>query len=392
MKKNILCFDAFPAGGGGQKRLAKHMQQLQADGHQIAVTCPPGNPFLSGLAPAGVRSISVPMSACITDWSARPRVLAGIIAYAALTVRLLPIPACEKPDLIYALGSRSAKAVLLSARLTGTPLVWTSGNIHPISWLDRRLLDASCGVICLCNTIRDQYAGLREAAGKLHVIYGSVDVAALAAADGAAFRAELGLAPDDVLLGVVGRISPLKGQAEFLEAALGLMARRPEVHAVIVGVAASHDEAYHRGLQALARNSPAGDRVHFIGWRNDTPKILKGLDVLVLPSYEEGFGNILLEAMAASKPTAAFAVGGVLEIVVGGVTGLLVPPRDVEALQQAIAGLVADAPFREALGCAGQARAREFFDDRIVLPQVSRLFDRLLAGDPLQQNRRTESA
>jgi glycosyltransferase involved in cell wall biosynthesis len=116
-----------------------------------------------------------------------------------------------------------------------------------------------------------------------------------------------------------------------------------------------------------------------LGERDDVPQLLAGADVFVLSTLSEGMPISVLEAMATGLPVVASAVGGIPEVVVDGETGLLVPPRDPEALAEALRTLLADAALRRRLGQAGRRRAQELFD----VPRFRRdhlaLYDRLLA-------------
>ncbi len=119
-------------------------------------------------------------------------------------------------------------------------------------------------------------------------------------------------------------------------------------------------------------------RVLFLGVRNDVPKLLAASDVLVLSSEYEGVPLTVLEAMAAGKPVIATAVGGVPELVEDGVTGILVPPRNPEALAQGILRLAKDADLRQRMGKAAQQWALERFDIARTAREYEALYLRLL--------------
>jgi glycosyltransferase involved in cell wall biosynthesis len=120
------------------------------------------------------------------------------------------------------------------------------------------------------------------------------------------------------------------------------------------------------------------EAVTFTGVRADVPKILAALDLFVLPSLWEGMPNAVLEAMAAGLPVVATAVGGTPEVVMDGVTGLLVPPQDPSALAQAIERLLRDPDLRRTMGRAGRRRVEQHFDVRETVRQVEDLYETLL--------------
>jgi glycosyltransferase involved in cell wall biosynthesis len=180
-------------------------------------------------------------------------------------------------------------------------------------------------------------------------------------------RHELGLAPDTPLVGVVSRLTPLKGIEQFLEAAGALSRTHPTVRFLVVGETAPTEGAYLEALRALARRYGLDGPLIFTGRRSDVPAVLSSLDVSVMPSLNEALSNVVLESMAAAAPTVATRVGGTPEAVVDGVSGLLVPPGDAGALARAIATLLDDPVRAAALGrTARQTIVERFSVDRMV--------------------------
>ncbi|MDR3727473.1 MAG: glycosyltransferase, partial [Terracidiphilus sp.] len=138
-------------------------------------------------------------------------------------------------------------------------------------------------------------------------------------------------------LGVLARLIPLKNVGAVISATAGLASRGIEVHTEIAGSGPSEPS-----LRDLAARLGVAERVHFLGWQTDVPRLLASWDLLVIPSLEEGFGLSALEAMGAARPVVASRVGGLCELVVDGVTGNLVPPGDTDALIRCIALLAND--------------------------------------------------
>ena len=171
-------------------------------------------------------------------------------------------------------------------------------------------------------------------------------------------RRALGLDRDVPLVGVVGRLVPIKSVDQMIKA----MPQLPGVHLAVVG-----DGEERPALERLARDGGLGDRVHFTGWFDDIPSAMSDLDVVVLSSRNEGTPVALIEALAASRPVVATRVGGVEHVVIPDRTGLLVPPSDAEALARAVSRLLSDAQLCERLGAAGRQHVRERFTaDRLV--------------------------
>jgi glycosyltransferase involved in cell wall biosynthesis len=119
--------------------------------------------------------------------------------------------------------------------------------------------------------------------------------------------------------------------------------------------------------------------VVFAGHRTDVPEILQALDIFVLPSNWEGLPNAVLEAMAAGLPVVATRVGGVPEVVVEGQTGILVPPRDPNALADALLTLLRDPNLRRRMGQAGRQRVQEYFSVDQMVSKTETLYEQLLS-------------
>src|SRR5688572_19672148 len=176
-------------------------------------------------------------------------------------------------------------------------------------------------------------------------------------------------------IGVVARLAPQKGHRVLFDALPAVRAAIPEVYARLVG----HEELSKAAeLHAYAVERGVDDLVWFEGFRSDIAQVMADLDVFVLPSLWEGFGLVLLEAMAAGRPVVASAVGPIPEIVVDGVTGLLVPPGDPAALAEGIIRLLRDPDLAAAFGRAGRARVERELRVDTMVARTESLYDELL--------------
>ena len=171
-----------------------------------------------------------------------------------------------------------------------------------------------------------------------------------------------GLRPESRIIGVVGRLHGQKGHAFLLEAMGKVRAEFPDAHLLVVG-----DGPLEKPLRDLARRLDIAGAVHFLGKRNDVPKLLTAMDVFCLPSLYEGMPNALLEAMAASRPCIATPVEGSADIIIDGESGLFVPPREVDALADAILRLLADPDAAKAMGRAARKRVEQHFSVQRML-------------------------
>jgi glycosyltransferase involved in cell wall biosynthesis len=187
---------------------------------------------------------------------------------------------------------------------------------------------------------------------KLRVIYNGVDVEKLHEPQaGEQFRRELQIPSEAPIVTMLARLDTNKGTDCFLGAAPDILKRRSDAHFVVVGDVFE----YERGVEAKldttevptlvkqAKTLGISDRVHFTGERTDIPAILSATTISVLPSESEGLSNTLLESMSAGAAVVATKVGGTPELIRDGREGLLVPPRDSQAITEAV-GLLLDNP------------------------------------------------
>lgn len=204
------------------------------------------------------------------------------------------------------------------------------------------------------------------------------EVFAQAAARRDAVREELGVG-DRVLVAFTGRFVREKGIAELLEAVSVLRSRGSELLLLIIGgsLPSDRDPAGAHMAQTVAELNIA-DIITTTGVTKRVPDYLAACDIFVLPSYREGMPRSILEAMAAGKPVVATDIRGCREEVVEGVTGYLVPARDSQRLAEAIGTLAGDEGLRARMGAAGQARAREMFDERLVFQRLLEVYGKYL--------------
>ncbi|MCH7883613.1 MAG: glycosyltransferase family 4 protein [Planctomycetes bacterium] len=195
-------------------------------------------------------------------------------------------------------------------------------------------------------------------------------------------RPILGLGDDTRIVGLVGSMQPRKGHLYFLEAAARICPRNPDVHFVYIGgQTAAGEQPYNDFLLAKRSELGLNDRVHFMGSRPDAALLTADFDIATVCSLPpgEGFGLVIVEAMAHSVPVISSNVGAATEILIEGKTGRLIPPADSEALAQAIEDLLGDEQQRRALGTAGYLECKEKFDIRRTVTQVEDLYQQVLA-------------
>ena len=183
------------------------------------------------------------------------------------------------------------------------------------------------------------------------------------------FRASLRIGDEAHLVGVVGRLAPIKDHRTLLEA----IALLPSVHLAVVG-----DGELRSQLEARARAEDLAGRVHFVGWSRAIPVVMSDMDLVVLSSINEGTPVSLIEASACARPVVATDVGGVKSVVRQDETGVLVSARDPKALARELRQLLEDPERAGQMGAAGRTLVRDRFSKERLLRDVTLLYEELL--------------
>lgn len=190
-----------------------------------------------------------------------------------------------------------------------------------------------------------------------------------------ALRQELGYAPEDIVFGYVGRLAPIKNLPLLIRAFARVAVSVPRARLMLVG-----DGELRDSLGSLVRELALGPLVRFTGWQRNLEAVYGAMDVCVLTSRNEGTPMALIEALAAARPVVATAVGGVVDVVRDGATGLIVPSHGLEALAGAMLRLARDPAERQRFGAAGREEmARRFSLERLV-SEMSGLYLRAIAA------------
>ena len=186
---------------------------------------------------------------------------------------------------------------------------------------------------------------------------------------GDAFRREFNVTADEILIGIVARLVPVKDIPNFLAAAKQVCAQIPNARFVIVG-----DGELRVALEAEARELSLGDRVIFAGYRRDLSRIYAGLDLVVLSSLNEGLPVSLIEAMASAKVAISTSVGGVPNLLTEGETGFLCPPADPKALAEKIVVVISQRDRWAEIGDKARQYALSRYNIDRLVTDIERLY------------------
>jgi glycosyltransferase involved in cell wall biosynthesis len=282
-------------------------------------------------------------------------------------------------DILQSHGYKPHVLCLILKRMTGRPWVafvhgWTAEDwrVKCYNCLEKAIVRFADVVVPVSESLARRLG--MASSRKVTVIPNAIDPAdyALEAGD-RDFRAEYGIGADETVLGVVGRLSPEKGQAYFLEALALARTRLGKVRALLVGDGRDRAE-----LERLVATLSLGDMVAFTGYTRDVVAVYGAIDCLVLPSLSEGMPNVALEAMLFGKPVLATRVGGTPEVVLDGETGILVPPEDAGALADGLVRLCSDRRRMKSFGREGARRVRESFSPFERVNNIVTLYNSLI--------------
>ncbi len=291
----------------------------------------------------------------------------------------------EQVALIHSNTSAVWGGALAASRL-GVPHLW---HVHElvtdpvlvrklIAWMVHRYSDR---VVAISRAVAEHL--LQDAPGlegRVSVIYDAVDTERFSpAVSGQALRQAWGVGPEEVLVGVVGRISAWKGQDFFLHAFALAVQTEPQLRAVMVGDVPPGEDWRRDAMQRLAQELGIARRVLWPGYHPNAPQVMAALDILALPSIKpEPFGMVVIEAMATGKPVIATAHGGPTESVAHGQTGLLVSPTDPEDMARALIRLAQNPLLRRTWGAQGRVRAQTLFSFEAHVNAFQTLYEAMM--------------
>jgi glycosyltransferase involved in cell wall biosynthesis len=326
-RRRLLAVAAVDEPGGAETTLLRLLHRLRARGWEVALTTPGKGSLRDSALAAGYAWWPLPLGGLAAGTGARavagwPRLRRAIgrgdVVYlnGAVCGRMLP-----------ALIGAPVRRVLHVHDIVGrVPPFWRTANV----------------VLAASGAVADRLGGLGA-----DVVYAPVDPDPPCV--DAPWPAEGG-----PVIGFIGRIEPRKGTLDLVRAAPAIRAGAPGARVVVIG-----DDPYRTDPAYTAAVLASPDVEHH-GWVANAPGLMRHLDVLVLPSYQEPFGTVLAEAMAVGTPVVATRVGGLAEVVEDGVCGRLVAPGDPPALAAAVLEVLGD---RDRMGAAAREHARRFDAD-----------------------------
>ncbi len=294
-----------------------------------------------------------------------------------------------RPEIVHTHSSKAGILGRRAANRLGIPAVhtihgaafhygqkWYAKSLY--RWLERQAGPGTAKFISVADAMTDQYVAAGVAPREKFVTISSgfdVEPFLNPPRSRETVRRELGIADDEVVIGKVGRLFPLKGH-EFVIAAAGeVLQRNPRVRFLFVG-----DGILRGEFESQLNAAGLRDRFVFTGLVPPTqiPELLHAMDIVVHTSVWEGLARVLPQGLIAGKPVVSYDVDGAREVVIPGETGFLLPPQSIPELVNALCELAVDAALRERLGAAGRVRFTDQFRHQTMTRRIREVYAEVL--------------
>ena len=358
----ILQVCSADALGGGEYHVADLCRALSERGHELHLAARRGSALGLLLAEEPVEVHELPLRNA-TD-------VASSLELARLIRRL-------KIDVIHGHVARDYPVCGLAARLSRAALFLTRHHFRPFprSRLYQWAIDPARALIAVSSAVSETLSiAFPKLADRIVIIPNWIDGDRAGVLPREEARQQLGLTRP-LTVAVIGQISRIKQQHVFLEACARLLSSgRSDINVLLAGEAARGDETYVAEIRKLIRETGISDVAIMAGFVPSFSRYLSAVDLVVVPSANEGFSLVVLESMAAGVAVIATNRGGPAEIIQNGVTGVLVPPGDVGALERAMSSLLTDHDLRLNLGLSAKESARMRFARENLVGRIEALY------------------
>lgn len=345
-----------PSRYSGAERVAVYLAEgLQRRGHRVVFACKPIEELLEALETRGIEAHALPISG--KGNLVTPFLLGWFAEWIGA-------------DIIHTHLSTASLWGAVAGKLTGIPSI---ASVHALCI---KTCYVFSDMLTTCSDGVRQFMmeqGIPEE--RIEILYNGLNPAQFEGLpSGAEVREELDLPPDAPVIGEVAHLSPRKGQVHLLEAVKLLLERWPNLVCLLVGEGEDR-EALEQRIAELQIEA----HVRMMGYRSDARRIMKAMDVVVLPSVAiEGLGIALIEGQFLGKPVVGSDAPGIREALVDGETGLLATPGDPRSLAKAIGSVLADPAMAAAMGARGRERAMAMFTLDHMVCRAEELYRQLL--------------
>jgi glycosyltransferase involved in cell wall biosynthesis len=377
----ILFYNHTGKISGGERVLSMIVSRLDRRRFDTLVMCPDDGPLASVMRAEGLRTVRVDALRARFTW--QPILF---FRYLASFLRLMRtarrVAISEKPDLIHANSVRSGLVMTSATVGLNIPIVWHVHDLlprHPLSTAIRcvALAFRQTHIVAVSDAVARRFRGSLLRSPRLTRIHNAVELEELYpdVLQRVATRRSLGFGDGEFVLGIVGQLTPRKGQLETIQAFAQIAQELSQARLVIVGEALfNRDFEYAESLRDAAERLGISNRVLFLGQRGDIPELTRAFDLAIVNSKAEPFGLTVVEAMASGTPVLATAVDGIREIIEHARTGWLISSADCHVLAENIALLLADQDLRAKLSMSALNAVRSRFAAPAFINNIETLY------------------
>lgn len=348
--------------GGGEVHVAGLVRALAERGHAVYLAVRPDSPLRG------------PLAGVIASWHEMPLRNSLDVQSAGSIAQIVEEHGI---DIVHAhVGRDYLVAALACRQTTRARLVLTRHHYLPIkrNALYRWMLRDVAAVIAVSDKVRESVLErLPLPPERVRTIPNWIDPERFKPIERDAARAMFRLRAN-IVVACIGQLTQAKGQEEFVRAAASIARMRSDVEFLIVGEEREDEKSFTAHLARLATDLGMEGRLRFTGHVRHIPQLLAAVDVVVVPSWDEGFSLVTIEAMAARRAVLASNAGGIADIIKDNTTGLLFSPRDVHSLSDKLLWLVSDAPLRERLSAQAQRDVYVRFSREQIIDRIEALY------------------
>ena len=366
----ILQISSAQSIGGGERHLIDLANGLGERGHEVHLVARPNSPLIEGVRSIPKQNVStLPLRNSLDAPSAR---------------QLAKIVFKNEIEIVHAHMARDYPLAAYAIRKNeNVRLIFTRHVLFPLSRLHRATFSKASRIIAVSQAVSAQLLADKVAAPeKIAVVSNGIDAKRFTQTkdnfDRQKFLREWQIPEDGKLVGTVGELTPLKGQAEFLKAAVQVLQDFPSAYFIIAGTDNSPERTNGAVLEELIIRLKLSERVRIVPWLDDIGQLYSALDVFVSASHTESFGLAIAEAMASAAAVVATNTEGAREIIHDGETGLLVPVGDADELADTIIGLLGDKKRQVTMGFAAQRSVSARFSIQRMIEETEKIYFEVL--------------
>ena len=377
--KTVMFVNHVSALGGAEKSMLELVSSLDDSKWRPVVVLPGPGPLASRLSELGVPLEYAPMKRLHRTLSI-PGLAGGLRHCFRAISAIKAIMARRSPAIVHSNNTTAHLYAGPAARPARVRAIWHVRDLRRNPIVERPLAYLADAVVSVSSAVQGTLDGIQRPGLIKKVVHNALDVGAFSShAHPHRFKGQLGLRSQELLFVCACQMVPWK-RLDLLIDAFGMCIRRGvKAHLAVVGGDLFGE---HSDLHATLKNSVVelglADRVTFTGYREDMASVMAGADVVAVPSSAEPFGRVALEAMALKKPVVGTRAGGLPEVVLDGVTGLLVPSGDAYLLSKAMERLASDAKLRATMGNAGYNRVRNSFGPEKYAREIEDIYCKLV--------------